>query len=141
MRPRIAVTMTPATVDHYPVDLVNRGFVDAVVRAGGIPLALPVLDRGDAEAALSGANGLLLTGGGDVEPARYGATRAPEVFGVNPSRDAFEVALVLAALRAGLPILGVCRGCQIVNVALGGSLVQHIPAVTGRNHCEKERDF
>ena len=140
MRPRIAVTTSRGIVDHNSVELVNRAYVDAVVRAGGMPIVLPVLDRGDAESALEAADGLLLTGGGDIEPARYGAPPAPEIFGVDPKRDAFEVALVLDALRVGLPILGICRGCQVVNVAMGGSLVQHIPAVTGRNHCEKQRD-
>jgi putative glutamine amidotransferase len=140
MRPRIALTTTPETVDHTSVELVNRSYLDAVVHAGGIPFVLPVLDRGDAEAALAGFDGLLLTGGGDVEPARYGATPAPEDVGIDHGRDAFEVALVLAALRVGLPILGICRGCQVLNVALGGSLVQHIPAVTGRDHCRKGQD-
>src|SRR5207248_10366932 len=107
---------------------------------GGIPFVLPVLDRGDAEDALPAADGLLLTGGGDVEPARYGASPAPKDFGIDHGRDAFEVALVLAALRVGLPILGICRGCQVLNVAMGGSLVQHIPTLTGRDHCEKQRD-
>jgi len=140
MRPRIAVTTTRGIVDQNSVELVNRAFVDAVVRAGGMPFVLPVLDRGDAETALEGADGLLLTGGGDVEPARYGASPAPEDFGIDHGRDAFEVALVLAALRVGLPILGICRGCQVLNVALGGSLLQHIPAVTGRDHCRKGRE-
>ncbi|HWD72349.1 MAG TPA: gamma-glutamyl-gamma-aminobutyrate hydrolase family protein [Actinomycetota bacterium] len=140
MRPRIALTTSPATVDHTAVELVNRSYIDAVVRAGGIPFVLPVLDRGDAEAALAVADGLLLTGGGDVEPARYGASPGPKDFGIDHGRDAFEVALVLAALRVGLPILGICRGCQVLNVALGGSLVQHIPAVTGRDHCRKGRE-
>ena len=140
MRPRIALTTSRGTVDHNSVELVNRAFVDAVVHAGGMPFVLPVLDRGDAEDALAAADGLLLTGGGDVEPARYGAPPAPEIFSVDPERDAFEVALVLAALRVGLPVLGICRGCQVVNVAMGGSLVQHIPTLTGRDHCEKQRD-
>lgn len=140
MRPRIALTTTPSIDDHTPVEQVNRSYVDAVVRAGGIPIVLPVLDRGDADAALAGLDGLLLTGGGDVEPARYGAAPAPEDVGIDHGRDAFEVALVLAALRSGLPVLGVCRGCQVLNVALGGSLVQHIPAVTGRDHCRKGQE-
>jgi putative glutamine amidotransferase len=71
-------------------------------------------------------DGLLLTGGGDVDPARYGQDRHPEVAGVSPSRDAFELALTPAAVRAGLPILAVCRGMQVLNVALGGTLHQHL---------------
>src|SRR5882672_200505 len=141
MRPRIAVTTTPETVDHTSVEMVNCSYIDAIVRAGGMPFVVPVLDRGEAEAALAAADGLLLTGGGDVEPARYGASPAPEDVAIDHGRDAFEVALVLAALRVGLPILGICRGCQVLNVALGGSLIQHIPAVTGRDHCKKGREY
>jgi putative glutamine amidotransferase len=140
MKPRIGITTTPGTVDNYSVEQVNRAFVEAVVRAGGIPFGLPVLGPDEAEVALLPLDGLLLSGGGDVDPARYGVLPAPEAFGFDPGRDAFEVALVRAAVRASLPLLGICRGCQVLNVALGGSLVQHIPSVTGRNHCEKDRD-
>jgi putative glutamine amidotransferase len=138
MKPRIGVTTTPGMMDDHLVELVNRAFVDAVVRAGGIPFGLPVLDTGDVETALLAVDGLLLSGGGDIDPTRYGALPVPEVFGIDPGRDAFEVALVLAAARAGLPVLGICRGCQVMNVALGGSLHQHVPALTGRNHFQKE---
>src|ERR1700704_2323339 len=134
MKPRIGVTSTPGTVDDHFVERVDRALVDAVVRAGGIPFGLPVLDLTDAEAALRALDGLLLTGGGDVDPTRYGALPVPEVFGIDPGRDAFEAALVLAAARARLPVLGICRGCQVMNVALGGSLVQHVPAQPGRDH-------
>ena len=114
-------------------------YVDAVVRAGGLPFVLPVLEPGDAEPALLALDGLLLTGGGDVDPVRYGEAPVPEVYGVDPGRDAFEAALVVAAARAGLPLLGICRGTQILNVTLGGTLHQHVPAVTGRNHCLRDR--
>jgi putative glutamine amidotransferase len=138
MKPRIGVTTTPGTVDDHFVERVDRSLVDAVLRAGGVPFGLPVLALADVEVALLALDGLLLTGGGDVDPTRYGALPAPEVFGIDPGRDAFEAALVLAAARAGLPVLGICRGCQVMNVALGGSLVQHIPAVTGRDHYRKD---
>ena len=138
MKPRIGVTTTPGTVDHHFVERVDRALLDAVVRAGGIPFGLPVLGLADVEVALLGLDGLLLTGGGDVDPTRYGELPGPEVFGTDPGRDAFEVALVLAAARAGVPVLGICRGCQVMNVALGGSLIQHVPAVTGRDHYRKD---
>jgi putative glutamine amidotransferase len=138
MKPRIGVTSTPGKVDDHFVERVDRALVDAVVRAGAIPFGLPVLDLADVEAALLGLDGLLLTGGGDVDPTRYGELPVPEVFGIDPGRDAFEAALVLAAVRADLPVLGICRGCQVMNVALGGSLVQHVPAVTGRDHYRKD---
>ena len=124
------------------MEQVNQSYVDAVVRAGGIPFVLPVMDPDDADPALLAVDGLLLTGGGEVDPARYGAAPVPEVYGLDPGRDAFEIALVLAAVRAGLPVLGICRGAQILNVALGGTLLQHIPAVPGgRDHCLRDRAY
>jgi putative glutamine amidotransferase len=141
MKPRIGVTALPEMIDDRPVEQVNRAYVDAVVRAGGLPFILPVLDPADAEAALLAVDGLLVTGGGDVDPVRYGAAAVPEVYGVDRRRDAFEAALILAAARVGLPVLGICRGSQILNVALGGSLLQHVPAVTGQNHSVKDRPY
>lgn len=138
MKPRIGVTTTPGMMDDHLVELVNRAFVDAVVRAGGIPFGIPVLEAADVETALLAVDGVLLSGGGDIDPTRYGALPVPEVFGIDPGRDAFEVALVLAAARAGLPVLGICRGCQVMNVAMGGSLHQHVPALTGRDHFQKQ---
>lgn len=141
MKPRIGVTTTPATVDDRPVEQVNQTYVDAVVRAGGLPFILPVLDPDDAAAALLALDGLLLTGGGDVEPSLYGALPVPEVYGLDPARDASELALARAAAGAGLPVLGICRGAQVLNVAFGGSLVQHVPALTGVDHCLRGRAF
>ena len=84
------------------------------------------------DAALEGADGLLLTGGDDVAPTRYGEERHPSVKEVPPERDEFELALAREARRRGLPILAICRGVQVLNVAAGGSLVQDIPTqVTG----------
>jgi putative glutamine amidotransferase len=134
MKPRIGLTPTPAVVDERPVERLNRVYVEAVTRAGGLPFILPTLDPTDAELALLGLDGLLLTGGGDVEPGCYGATPAPEVYGVEPGRDAYEIALVQAAVQAGVPILGICRGVQLLNVALGGTLVQHLPDISEAPH-------
>ncbi|HEV7864813.1 MAG TPA: gamma-glutamyl-gamma-aminobutyrate hydrolase family protein [Acidimicrobiia bacterium] len=141
MKPRIGLTTTPATVDDRQVEQVNQAYIDAVLRAGAIPFVLPVMDPDDAELALLALDGLLLTGGGDVDPARYGADPVPEVYGLDPGRDAFEVALIAAAARAGLPVLGICRGSQILNVGLGGTLIQHVPAITGRDHCLRDRAY
>ena len=76
-------------------------------------------------------DGLVLTGGGDVDPAAYGEEPDPEVGGVDPNRDASERALLAAALEADLPVLAICRGCQVLNVELGGTLHQHLPDVVG----------
>src|SRR5208283_3095375 len=76
-------------------------------------------------------DGLVLTGGGDVDPLAYGEQPGPEVGGVDVHRDASERALLAAALRADLPVLAICRGCQVLNVELGGTLHQHVPDVVG----------
>ncbi len=83
---------------------------------------------------LASLDGLILAGGGDVEPALYGATAHEEVGGVDARRDRYEIALVREAARLGIPVLGICRGLQVINVARGGTLVQHIPAITGEDH-------
>lgn len=114
--------------------LAPRGYATAVQRAGGIALLLPPDARPDArEEILGHIDGLLLAGGADVDPATYGAERHPETNNTRPERDAFEVALARMALDRGMPVLGVCRGMHILNAALGGSLVQHLPDVLGHN--------
>jgi len=134
MKPRIAITASPMTHDERLGCKVNRGYVDAVVRAGALPLLVPVLAPAMAGQALMGLDGLLLTGGGDVSPSCYGEEPVPEIYGVNTDRDQWELALVAAARRVGLPILGVCRGAQILNVATGGTLIQHLPDVSAEPH-------
>jgi putative glutamine amidotransferase len=101
----------------------------AAARAAGLrPYILPVLGPGDASAMLDGMGGLVLTGGEDVTPALYGAPSHPALGTVNAERDAFEIALVHAARERRLPTLAICRGIQIANVALGGTLVQDLPS-------------
>jgi putative glutamine amidotransferase len=102
--------------------------------AGGVPVLLPVACGAVAAAVTGRIDALLLTGGGDVDPARYGATASPATGGVNPERDDAELGLLAAALARGLPVLGVCRGCQVVNVAFGGTLHQHLPEITAAGH-------
>jgi len=132
--PRIGITSEPQQCDGRWIESTHRDHVDGVVAAGGVPVVLPVLDPSLVPGTLEGIDGLLVTGGGDIEPSRYRQPRGPEVDGVDPSRDDFELALVQAALELGLPILGVGRGHQLVNVALGGTLVQHVPALTTAEH-------
>lgn len=136
-RPRIAITSCTAA-DAPTSEVVGREYVDAVVAAGGLPVVLPVLEPPLAAEALEGAHGLLVTGGGDIDPHRYGAEAHPEVYGVDPRRDAWELALVAAL--GGRPVLGICRGAQLLNVAAGGTLVQHLPDVTELVHRDRERD-
>ena len=100
------------------------------LRAVGLwPVLIPGPAPDDVEALLSPFAGLLLAGGGDVDPRRYGADRHPATYGLDGDRDDLEFAVVPAALRLGLPTLAICRGMHVVNVTLGGSLYQHLPEV------------
>lgn len=133
--PRIGITTCTHDADG-PVEAVGREYVDAVLAAGGVPVVLPVLDPVHADAVLAGIDGLLLTGGADVDPAVYGGAAHREVYGVRRERDAWELALARAA---DLPTLGICRGAQVLNVAGGGTLVQHLPDRTDTVHRDRER--
>ena len=107
-------------------------YVGSLRRAGVRPLLLPVGEPGPADELLEGFDGLLLAGGGDIDPNRYDADPHPDQYGVDTDRDATELDLLLAAREAGLPVLAICRGIQLVNVATGGTLHQHLPDDTGR---------
>lgn len=115
--------------------LIPQNYVDQVAAAGGVPVLLPPVPG--VELAVSRLDGLILSGGPDLEPASYGQEPGPRTTVIRPERDAAETALFLAAARAGLPILGICRGMQLINVALGGTLIQHLPDVVGHEgHCQ-----
>jgi len=117
-----------------PADLLPATYADAVQAAGGVALLLPPGAHDpsvSAESALDGVHGLLLSGGTDLDPARYGASRNANTGCARPDRDAWELALARVALDRGLPMLGVCRGMQVLNVELGGTLVQHLPERVG----------
>ena len=110
--------------------LLPRSYVDAVVRAGGLPVLLPPLPDVIA-GMLPRLDGLILAGGPDVEPSRYGQAAGPNTQPPRPERDAAEVALFEQAMTDDLPVLGICRGMQVINVARGGTLHQHLPDVLG----------
>ncbi|HEY8302276.1 MAG TPA: gamma-glutamyl-gamma-aminobutyrate hydrolase family protein [Jatrophihabitans sp.] len=119
-----------------PADLLPATYADGVRRAGGVPVLLPPVDPDVAEIALDVVHGLLVAGGPDVDPARYGAERDTATGPPRPARDAWELALVRAAIARDLPVLAVCRGMQVLNVALGGDLRQHLPDELGTDlHC------
>ncbi len=102
-------------------------YMRAVERAGGLPVALAPLDTDSVESLLDHLGGLLLTGGPDLDPSAYGADAHPELGPTDSAVDAFELALCRQADTRGLPILGICRGAQVLNVARGGTLHQHVP--------------
>jgi putative glutamine amidotransferase len=108
-------------------------YIDGVTMAGGIPLLLPPqpVDAEIAGRVLDSLDGLVLTGGRDVDPAMYGQQAHPATDAPARDRDAWEFTLLQEALRRGLPVLGICRGAQVLNVALGGTLHQHVPDVVG----------
>jgi len=101
-------------------------YVDVVRLAGGVPLVLPAVE-GEIPEALDVVEALILPGGGDIDPAHYGGVRHEANYGISAERDGFEMALARVALARSLPVLCICRGMQLVNVALGGDLVAHIP--------------
>jgi putative glutamine amidotransferase len=102
-------------------------YVAAMAAAGARTALLPPAQPAEAEQVLAPFDGLLLAGGGDIEPARYGAADHPAQYGTDPDRDRLELALARAAVRLGVPTLGICRGVQLLNVAFGGTLIQHLP--------------
>jgi putative glutamine amidotransferase len=109
-------------------DLLPAQYAAAVTAAGGVPLLLPPVDvPGAADAVAERLDGLVISGGADVEPGRYDAEPHPRTAGWRPDRDAWEVALLDAAEAVGLPVLGVCRGMQVMAVRAGGTLDQHVP--------------
>ncbi|MGW2636843.1 gamma-glutamyl-gamma-aminobutyrate hydrolase family protein [Streptomyces sp. NPDC001348] len=106
--------------------LLAAAYPRLVQRAGGLTAMLPPDDPAHAPATVARLDGLVIAGGPDVDPARYGAARSPRTGPPAPERDAWELALIDAALDARVPLLGICRGMQLLNVALGGTLVQHL---------------
>jgi putative glutamine amidotransferase len=108
--------------------------VKAIRDSGGIPVLLPPGgDVSDADDVVSVLDAIVIAGGGDIEPARYGAKPHPKTDAHVPDRDEWEIAVASAAIRQNVPLLGICRGMQIVNVACGGTLHQHVPDLVGHD--------
>ncbi len=149
MRPRIGVTgrrwparwfgaHVPAAMANLEVDVHFADYVAAIAAAGGVPIQLtrdaPVAD------VVALLDGLVLSGGADVDPARYGADPEEGLGSLEPRRDAWEIELLAAAEAAGLPVLAICRGLQILNVSRGGTLRQDVPVSQGVGHPQWDRD-
>ena len=131
-RPRSVVAVS-ATLERAPgrapLVQMNAAYTTALEEAGLVPLLVPPLaDPARVSAILDVVDGLALTGGEDIDPATYGATPHPKLGPIVPERDATEIALTRAAQERGMPLLAICRGIQIANVALGGTLVQDLPS-------------
>jgi len=133
-RPVIGLSTYVETARYGPWEeraaLLPVQYGDAVLDCGGLPVLLPPAPGAAAE-ALALCDGLVLTGGPDVDPARYGAAAHPETGAPRPDRDDWEFELCRGALAAELPLLAICRGAQVLNVVCGGTLVQHLPERTG----------
>jgi putative glutamine amidotransferase len=112
-----------------PAALLPLSYAGQVAAAGGVPVLLPPVPP--IAAAVDRLDALVLTGGGDIDPAAYGAAPHPRTRGVSAERDRAELGLLTAALAAGLPVLGICRGLQLLNIARGGTLRQHLPDCDG----------
>src|SRR6266571_5834074 len=133
-RPVVGITtyVTSARWSYWDTEaaLVPAEYVRAVERAGGRPLLVPPLE-GAIEETLDAVDGLIFSGGADIDPDLYGQDPHPETFGVHPERDRAELALLEGALARDMPVLAICRGSQVLNIARGGDLVQHLPDVVG----------
>jgi gamma-glutamyl-gamma-aminobutyrate hydrolase PuuD len=133
-RPVVGITtyVAPAKWSFWELEaaLIPVQYVHAVEAAGGRPLLVPPSEEG-VEETLAALDGLVFSGGSDLDPETYRAEPHPETFGVVPERDEAELALLSAALELDMPVLAICRGSQVLNVARGGDLLQHLPEVVG----------
>jgi len=131
----------------YPVFTLAEAYVDALQQAGAMPVMIPLgLPEEGLSELLSRVDGVLFSGGGDVHPERYGSAPHPRVDFVDEDRDRVEALLVNHALKQGLPIFGICRGMQLINVALGGTLYEdlgdQLPGAIQHDHAEEhQRDY
>ena len=134
VRPVIGITtyVTPAKWSYWDTEaaLIPADYVYAVERAGGRALLVPPSEDG-VEETLQALDGLLFSGGSDLDPGLYDQEPHEETFGIHEARDRAELALLEAALERDMPVLAICRGSQVLNVARGGDLVQHLPEVVG----------
>jgi putative glutamine amidotransferase len=133
MNPPLIGVSTSVTFDRYPERAyVNAAYLGAVQQAGGIPILLPPqLEPSGRAELVKRLQGVLLTGGGDIDPARFGEAPHPTTADVSAARDGLEIELTRWAIETRTPLLAICRGLQVLNVALGGSLHQDIPSEPG----------
>lgn len=126
-RPRLV----PSSVGESEAHTLYRTYTDSVLRAGGVPVLLSPVPTDRVGVLLDRVDGVVLTGGGDVDPTRYGSTADDTMYGIDFDRDEFEFAVARETQRRRMPVLAICRGLQVVNVAFGGTLVEDIPREYG----------
>jgi putative glutamine amidotransferase len=139
MAPTIGITMYHSNADWRGWSeegaLLPWTYVTSIRNNGGRPVLLPPGgDVSEADATVAVLDGIVIAGGDDINPAIYGAAKHPKTDANSPDRDAWELALAEAAVRQGVPLLGICRGAQMLNIACGGTLHQHIPDLVGHQH-------
>ena len=138
MKPVIGITTRPRPVQSAggtrSADTVQHTYRKSVAEAGGIPVLFPPTDHSSIPALIERIDGVVLTGGGDIDPRQYGGHADDTVYQIDDERDRFELDLAQRLAAAALPTLAICRGLQIVNVALGGSLVVDLPTAIGAQH-------
>jgi putative glutamine amidotransferase len=123
----LTASFSPASDGRPGAVTVGEAYIQAVLRAGGLPVVIPVgLSEAEYTALFSHLDGILLTGGGDIAPGLFQGAPHPRVYGIDERRDRLEIGLVKLAAERGKPFLGICRGVQVINVALGGTLYTHI---------------
>ena len=135
--PFVIVTATTEVIRGVSRVRVNEAYTNALAAVGLLPVLLPPIDTALAVAALAGAGGLVLTGGEDIDPAEFGQPANPATGTPHRARDSYELALARAAFENRVPTLAICRGAQVVNVALGGTLIQDIPS---QRHTASDHD-
>lgn len=129
MKPLIGITTYSSTNSHgQPTVILQQSYIKAILQAGGVPVLIPSAIAEDGwDAAYSRLDGILFSGGGDISLEHFAGDPHPRIDEVDPARDSVELKMVQAAASDGKPFLGICRGCQVINVALGGTLYTHIP--------------
>ena len=129
MKPLIGITTNQSTNSYgQPTVMLMQSYVNAVIQAGGVPVLIPSLIAQDGwDAAYSRLDGILFSGGGDISLDFFPGDPHPRIDDVDPERDSIEQSMIRAAAAEGKPFFGICRGCQVLNVALGGTLYTHIP--------------
>ena len=130
-RPQPVIGLSTYGIAHSEGFNIPAEYVQAILRAGGLPLLLPTAAVERVDLWIERLQGLVLIGGGDIDPVRYGAALHETIYNLDQERDACELALARSALKRRMPTLAICRGMQVVNVVLGGTLHRHLPDVFG----------